>query len=90
MEIRDIIDEESTFKQLSEKDPKVQELLREQDFALLGRDGGQLLAVNADTGEIDHRIELRTLPAWDGLAGANGRLFLSTLDGKVVCYGEQQ
>ncbi len=86
----DIIDEESTFKQLSEKDPKVQELLREQDFALLGRDGGQLLAVNADTGEIDHRIELRTLPAWDGLAGANGRLFLSTLDGKVVCYGEQQ
>jgi hypothetical protein len=24
-------------------------------------------------------------PAWDGLAAAGGRLFLSTQDGRVVC-----
>ena len=84
----DIIDEESTFQKLTEKDPEVQKLLAEQDDALEGKVGGQLLAVNADTGEVEHTVELGTLPAWDGLAGANGQLFLSTLDGQVMCFGE--
>jgi len=84
----DIIDEESTFQQLTEKDPEVQALLARQDDALEGKAGGQLLAVNADTGEIEHKVELGTLPAWDGLAGANGRLFLSTLGGQVMCFGQ--
>ena len=83
----DIIDEESTFQKLSEKDPEVQKLLRQQDDALEGSDGGLLLAVNADTGEVEHKVELGTLPSWDGLAGANGRLFLSTLNGQVMCFG---
>ncbi len=84
----DIIDEESTFQQLTERDPEVQALLAKQDDALEGKAGGQLLAVNADTGEVEHKVELGTLPAWDGLAGANGRLFLSTLDGKLMCFGK--
>ena len=83
----DIIDEESTFQKLTEKDPEVQTLLAQQDDALDGKDGGLLLAVNADTGEVEHKLELGTLPAWDGLAGANGQLFLSTLDGQVMCFG---
>ncbi|MEZ6124565.1 MAG: PQQ-binding-like beta-propeller repeat protein [Planctomycetaceae bacterium] len=83
----DIIDEESTFKQLSEKDPEVQDLLAKQDDALEGKSGGQLLAVNTDSGEIAATVPLGTLPAWDGLAGANGQLFLSTLDGQVMCFG---
>lgn len=83
----DTIDEESTFQQLTEKDPEVQQLLAAQDDALQGKDGGMLLAVNIDTGEIDHKIKLAELPSWDGLAGANGRLFLSTTDGKVMCFG---
>lgn len=84
----DIIDEEKTFEQLSEKDPRVQSLLAKQDQALDGSDGAWLLAVNIDTGEVENRVHLDTLPSWDGLAGANGRLFLSTLDGEVVCFGE--
>lgn len=84
----DIIDEESTFQKLTEKDPEVQELLSKQDQALDGKDGGLLLAVNADTGEVAHRVELGTLPTWDGLAGANGQLFLSTMNGKVMCFGK--
>ena len=84
----DIIDEESTFKQLTEKDPEVQKLLAAQDDALEGKIGGQLLAVNTNAGEIEHTVELGTLPAWDGLAGANGQLFLSTLDGQVMCFGK--
>ncbi|MFK8114674.1 MAG: PQQ-binding-like beta-propeller repeat protein [Rubripirellula sp.] len=84
----DIIDEEATFKQLAEDDKEVQTLLAAQDDSLNGKDGAQLLSVNIDTGEIENRVQLKSLPAWDGLAGANGSLFLSTLDGTVMCFGQ--
>ena len=84
----DIIDEEETFKKLSEKDAEVQELLAKQDDALEGKFTGLLLAVNCDSGLVEHQIELGTLPAWDGMAGANGKLFLSTTDGQLMCFGQ--
>jgi hypothetical protein len=84
----DIIDEEKTFQELTEKDPQVQKLLAAQDKALNGDDGSLLLSVNIDTGEIENRVELSTLPAWDAMAGAGGSLFLSTLDGSVMCFGK--
>lgn len=83
----DIINEEETFKQLSESDPLVQDLLSRQDQVLLGDQGSRLLSVNIDTGEVENEVELKDLPTWDGLAGADGHLFLSTLDGEVVCFG---
>jgi outer membrane protein assembly factor BamB len=84
----DIIDEEATFQKLSEKDPEVQKLLDEQNRVLDGEKGGLLLAVNIDTGEVDHKLETKSLPTWDGLSGANNRLFMTTLDGRVLCFGE--
>ncbi|MCA9192701.1 MAG: PQQ-binding-like beta-propeller repeat protein [Planctomycetales bacterium] len=84
----DIIDEEATFAQLSESDPAVAELLAKQDQALDGRDGGQLLVVNTDNGKVENTIQLGSLPSWDGLAGANGKLYLSTLDGKLMCFAK--
>ena len=84
----DIINEEETFQQLSESDPQVQTLLKKQDDALEGSDGSTILAVNTDTGEVENEVHLDALPVWDSLAGANGKLFLSTLDGSVVCFGK--
>lgn len=84
----DIIDEESTFQKLTEKDPEVQKLLDEQDAVLEGKDGARLLSVNIDTGEVENNLKIDSLPSWDGMAGANGRLYLSTLDGKLICFGE--
>ncbi len=84
----DTIDEEATFKQLSQGDPRVQRLLTKQDDALSGAMGAQLLAVDIETGKVSNTVELESLPSWDGLAGANGQLFLSTLDGKVMCFGK--
>ncbi|QDT08455.1 PQQ-binding-like beta-propeller repeat protein [Planctomycetes bacterium K23_9] len=84
----DIIDEEATFKQLSESDPRVTRLLTKQDDALEGHDGAQLLSVDIETGKVINTVDLQSLPSWDGLAGANGKLFLSTLDGKVICFGK--
>jgi outer membrane protein assembly factor BamB len=84
----DTINEEETFQKLSESDPEVQALLDQQDAALSGDDGASLLAVNIHTGEIDHEVKLDLLPTWDGLAGANGRLFLTTIDGSVICFAK--
>lgn len=56
---------------------------------LEGDDGSLLLSVNIDTGKIENRVELKTLPAWDAMAGADGQLFLSTLDGSVICFGSE-
>lgn len=82
----DIINEEQTFQQLSESDPEVQELLAEQDALLQGDRGSRLLVVNTDTGKTEQQIALDSLPTWDGLAGAGGKLFLTTLDGKLLCF----
>jgi hypothetical protein len=83
----DMIDEEQTFELISKSDPNVEKLLSEQDDALLGKQGAMLIGVDIATGTIQNNIPLEALPAWDGMAGANGRLFLSTLDGKIHCYG---
>ena len=84
----DVIDEEKTFQGLTEKDEEVQRMLAEQDRILDGQAGARLLTINIDSGEIENSVELDNLPAWDGLAGANGRLYLSTRDGQVVALGE--
>ena len=86
----DIIDEEETFAKLTESDPAVQKLLSKQDDALAGKDGAQLLSVNTDTGEVENKVDLKSLPSWDGLSGANGKLFLSTLDGKIICFSSRE
>lgn len=84
----DLIDEEATFQQLAQKDAAVQQQLASQAAALEGSQGGKLVTVNSETGEIQQVLELPALPAWDGLAAARGRLFLSTLDGQVMCFGQ--
>ena len=86
----DIIDEEETFEKLTNKDKAVQELLAKQDAILEGANGSQLLAVNADSGEVRGTVQLGTLPAWDGLAAAQESLFLSTLDGSVICFSGEE
>jgi len=52
-----------------------------------GRMGGILWAASASTGEKLARYALDAPPAWDSLAAANGLLFLSLADGRVICMG---
>ena len=54
-----------------------------------GRMGGILWAASASTGEKLAQYTLDAPPAWDGLAAADGLLFLSLADGRVVCMGPQ-
>jgi hypothetical protein len=52
-----------------------------------GRMGGILWAASAESGEKLAQYKLDSPPAWDTLAAAGGRLYLSLADGRVVCMG---
>jgi outer membrane protein assembly factor BamB len=82
----DVIDEEKTFQRQVRRDPKIAAQLAEQDAALDGKQGGILRAVSVSDGETlaDYRTD--SLPVWDGLVAAKGRLYLATTSGHVVCY----
>jgi len=55
--------------------------------SLDGRKGAVLWAVSAADGTRTAVCALDALPTYDGLAAANGKLFLTTRDGKVSCLG---
>jgi len=60
--------------------------LAELPAALEGRKGGRLLAVSAEGGQPLAEYPLDAPPVFDGMAAAGGRLYLSTGDGKVLCF----
>jgi len=55
--------------------------------ALKGTTGGVLLAVSAADGKTLSHMKLDSPPVFDGMAAAGGRLFLATVDGRVLCMG---
>jgi outer membrane protein assembly factor BamB len=83
----DMIDEVESFARLAARDPRINELLADQDSAMEGHHGALLRAVSATNGETLSEYNLPSLPAWDGLATSAGRLYLTTADGKVICFG---
>jgi outer membrane protein assembly factor BamB len=84
----DMIDEEYAFERMSQKDPAIYEQLKEQDEALDGKRGASLWAVSTKDGKMGSELKLKSPPVWDGMAVAQGRLFVSTVDGKVLCFGK--
>ncbi len=55
--------------------------------ALEGRKGAMLQVFSAKDGSLVKSHSLSSLPAFDGLSAAAGRLYMATRDGKVVCFG---
>ncbi len=56
------------------------------DKLYLADSDGQLRVVDTADGHIVKQVKIPT-PLWDGLAVAHGRLFLTTLDGQLMCIG---
>ncbi len=56
--------------------------------AFEGRSGAMLNVFSAQDGSLLKSHKLSSLPAFDGLSAAGGRLYLATGDGKVICFGE--
>jgi hypothetical protein len=57
-----------------------------RDRVATGNEGGLLWAVSADNGEKLAAYPLDAPPAWDGMAAANSRLYLSTTSGSIICF----
>ena len=83
----DLLDERRAFHDAD--DPEVQELLAQQAEALAGRHGGQLWVLSKADGKVVARYALDTIPVFDGMAVAGDRLFISTVDGRVLCFAAQ-
>lgn len=53
-----------------------------------GKRGGVLCAVSCDDGEVLSRRKLSSMPAFDGMAAADGRLYISCEGGALLCCGD--
>jgi hypothetical protein len=81
----ELLDEEQAFWKTD--DPAVRARIEAQAAALRGKRGGQILAFAAGEGKMLAAFELGAMPTFDGMAAARGRLYLTTVDGKVLCLG---
>jgi len=83
----DVVDQQHTITHLS--DPATAARLAEQRDAYAGKKGGVLLAVSVTDGKKRAAYRLQSIPVFDGMAGANACLFVSTTSGSVVCFAGQ-
>ena len=84
----DFLDEEYAFERLAAKDPAIHAQLQKQDDALEGKLGFQLFAVSLKDGRSVSNVQIKCTPVWDGMSTAYGRIFVATIDGKVLCLGQ--
>jgi hypothetical protein len=62
----------------------------ESKSAYEGAEGAILCAVSAADGKMLAAYRLDALPVFDGLAAAQGRLFLTTQDGRLLCLSDSR
>jgi len=80
---RDVVDEEDIFARPF--DDKLTARAVQQVAALQGQSGALLLSVSATDGKKLGELRLDTSPVFDGLAAADGKLFIAMMDGSVIC-----
>jgi len=59
----------------------------DQVAALEGKEGALLQIIATDDGAKLNGIELDSIPIFDGMAAANGNLYISTVEGEMICLG---
>ncbi|MFW6171817.1 MAG: PQQ-binding-like beta-propeller repeat protein, partial [Planctomycetota bacterium] len=65
--------------------PAVQAALADQNAAFRGEKGAMLWAVSAKDAEKLFEMKMDSPPVFDGMAAAGERLYVVTMDGKVLC-----
>ena len=80
----DIIDEKDVYFFLD--DEEVKEKLARQSDLQKGKEGGKMWAVSAKSGKKLKEFNLDSLPVWDGMAASKGQLYISTIDGELLCF----
>jgi hypothetical protein len=79
----DLMDEPQIFRQIGST--QIMSKLAEQTAALEGTKGAVLLAFSTDEGKELARTKLDSPPIFDGMAAAYSCIYISTVDGKIVC-----
>ncbi len=83
----DLADETKMLGYLPGADDDINRQLRAQHDAWLGKRGGLLRVVSVENGEKLAECKLESIPVFDGMAAARGKLFLSLRNGHVACFG---
>ena len=80
----DIVDEEQLARKW--QDQQIRQLAVKQAEMFQGKHGGTMWAVDGQTGQRLAEWKLDTIPVFDGMAAADGRLFLAGVDGRITCF----
>ncbi len=80
----DVVDEEEVFGKPF--DDRMIAKAAQQVAALAGDKGALLHAISAEDGRKLNELQLDGCPVFDGLAVAEGKLFISMMVGTVVCF----
>ncbi len=80
------------LKNVTEQDPEDFHIFCQNGFLdesyFFRSHGGQLWVMAKADGKLLGRYALNTIPVFDGLAVAEGRLYLTTANGRVLCLGK--
>ena len=82
---RDLYDEDRAVgrgSQFTTQDPR---LALQQEHAE-GKHGSLLKVFDKKTGRETCSIEIDDMPTWDGMIAAQGRIFMTTVNGKILCF----
>jgi hypothetical protein len=58
--------------------------------AMIGRKGAVFRVVNTKDGSSLHEFKLKEVPVFDGLISDGKRLYMSTMEGLLICFGEKK
>jgi outer membrane protein assembly factor BamB len=85
----DVADETKMLGYLPGADDDINRQLKAQDDAWRGKLGGVLWVVSAEDGEKLAEYEIDSVPVSDGMSVAEGKVFISLIDGSVVCFEQE-
>ena len=85
----DLVDSEKALEGLAAGDAAMLAELVRQDAALAGGEGGLLRILSTADGSHVFESAVDYLPVWDGLIAADGKFYVSTTDGRLICQGRQ-
>jgi hypothetical protein len=85
-----VADERHTDEYVFGAETAIGRQLVRQESAWRGKEGGLLAVVSSEDGKSLGQLKLAALPIWDGMIAADGQLFISNMDGTLVCLGPEK
>jgi hypothetical protein len=85
----DVADETKMLGYLPGANDDINRQLKAQEEAWRGKQGGLLWAVSAENGEKLEEYKIDSVPISDGMSVAERKVFISLIDGSVVCFKEK-